>query len=78
MWMFFWQDCGENSLTLSSSGFLFFSYLKSKAKMKDFVGGGGCLVAKLCWTLSTPCSVHGILQARILEWVAISFSGGSS
>ena len=30
----------------------------------------------------TPCppgsSVHGILQARILEWVAISFSMGSS
>ena len=24
------------------------------------------------------CSVHGILQARILEWVAISFSRGSS
>ena len=23
-------------------------------------------------------SVHGILQARILEWVAISFSNGSS
>ena len=23
-------------------------------------------------------SVHGFLQARILEWVAISFSGGSS
>ena len=23
-------------------------------------------------------SVHGILQARILEWVAISFSRGSS
>ena len=23
-------------------------------------------------------SVHGILQARILEWVATSFSGGSS
>ena len=28
---------------------------------------------------SPPCSsVHGILQARILEWVAISFSRGSS
>ena len=28
---------------------------------------------------SLPCSsVHGILQARILEWVAISFSSGSS
>ena len=23
-------------------------------------------------------SVHGILQARILKWIAISFSGGSS
>ena len=26
----------------------------------------------------TGSSVHGILQARILEWVAISFSRGSS
>ena len=24
------------------------------------------------------CSVHGILQTRILEWVAVSFSRGSS
>ena len=36
-----------------------------------------------CWLLSgvrlfaTPWSVHGILQARILEWVAIPFSRGS-
>ena len=28
------------------------------------------------WTVGS--SVHGILQARILEWVAISFSRGSS
>ena len=38
-------------------------------------------VAQLCWTLwncSPPgSSVHGILQARILEWVAIPFSRGS-
>ena len=47
--------------------------------------GGGCLVAKLCLTLCDPMdcsllgsSVHGILQARILEWVAISFTRGSS
>ena len=40
-----------------------------------------CLVAQLCLTLWGPMdcilpgsSVHGILQARILEWVAISFS----
>ena len=43
------------------------------------------LVAQLCLTLcdtmdcSPPgSSVHGILQARILEWVAIPFSRGSS
>ena len=43
------------------------------------------LVAKLCPTLcdsidgSLPgSSVHGISQARILEWVVISFSRGSS
>ena len=29
-----------------------------------------------CWLPGS--SVHGILQARILEWVAISFSRGSS
>ena len=39
------------------------------------------LVAQLCSTLCDPMdcsqrrsSVHGILQARILDWVAISFS----
>ena len=42
-------------------------------------------VAELCLTLCDPMdcnppgsSVHGILQARILEWVAIPFSRGSS
>ena len=46
---------------------------------------GVCLVAQLCPTLCDPMdcsppgsSVHGISQARILEWVAISFSRGSS
>ena len=33
------------------------------------------LVAELCLTLFDPMdSVHGILQARIPEWVAIPFS----
>ena len=43
------------------------------------------LVAQSCLTLCDPMdynlpgsSVHGILQARILEWVAIPFSRGSS
>ena len=34
------------------------------------------LVAQLFPTLAAPWSVHGILKTRILEWVAIPFSGG--
>ena len=44
-----------------------------------------CLITQSYLTLCNPMgcsppgsSVHGILQARILEWVAISFSRGSS
>ena len=29
------------------------------------------------WLFVTPWTVHGILQARILEWVAFPFSSGS-
>ena len=37
-------------------------------------------VAQLCPTLCDPMdyTVHGILHARILEWVAFPFSWGSS
>ena len=42
-------------------------------------------VAQLCLTLCDPMdcslpgsSVHGIFQATVLEWIAISFSRGSS
>ena len=44
-----------------------------------------CEVAQSCLTLCDPVdcslpgsSVHGIFQARVLEWVAVSFSRGSS
>ena len=44
-----------------------------------------CFVGQSCLTLCNPMdwspsgsSVHGILQARILDWVAIPFSRGSS
>ena len=44
-----------------------------------------CSVNQSCLTLCDPMecsqpvsSVHGILQARILEWVAVLFSSGSS
>ena len=54
---------------------------RTDLQLKD---GGGDLVTK---SHPTPCnpmdcsppgsSVHGIFQARILEWVAISFSRGA-
>ena len=44
-------------------------------------GGGGGVSAQSYLTFCDPtdcspsgCSLHGILQARILEWVAIPFS----
>ena len=44
-----------------------------------------CSVAQSCLTLCDPMdlsppdsSVHGIFQARILDWIAISYSRGSS
>ena len=49
------------------------------------MGEGEGEVAQSCLTLCDPMdcslpgsSVHGILQARMLEWIAISFSKGSS
>ena len=55
---------------------------------RNFFHSGPCASAKLFQSRLTLCnpmdcnppgfSVHGIFQARILEWVAISFSKGSS
>ena len=67
--------------------FLQFFFFPSARRIKIWVKtyGGGVLVAKLCLTLCDPMycslpvsSVHRTSQARILEWVAISFSRGSS
>ena len=60
--------------SLCMPGFLFFSGLIHRITVCP------CLVAQLCLALCNPkdcspkgSSVHGILQARILEWVAIPF-----
>ena len=49
--------------------------------MRIYAVGYCCLVSNSCLTLCGPTdcnpsgsSVHGILQARILEWVVIPFS----
>ena len=51
--------------------FFFFFKFYRKVKVK---------VTQLCPTLCNPMdyTVYGILQARILEWVALPFSRGSS
>ena len=53
--------------------------------MGNYIRVRVCPVAKLCLTLYNPVdcsppgsSVHGTLQTRILEWVVISSSRGSS
>ena len=60
---------------------------KERKRQKDFTRYNECCcsITMLCPTLCDPMdcspsgsSVHGISQARILEWVAIPFSRGSS
>ena len=84
---FSWHQCGElfmdfncpwNSPHKFAYGVEGSIFIVSCVKVK-------VLVPQLCPTLCDPidCSlsgyfVHGILQARILEWVTIPFSKGSS
>ena len=67
----------DKTPTLAESSLLCLAAIKVKERESE--------VAQSCPTLCDPveCSllgsfIHGILQARILEWVAISFSRGSS
>ena len=78
-----------SNITLTTSS----SYLKKSLKISHFLHRKftplyliiRLLVAQLCLNLCDPMdcgppgsSVHGILQARILQWVTIPFSRGSS
>ena len=58
-----------------------YNVLISAVQQSDSVLCMKVVVTQLCQTLCNPMdcsppgsSVHGILQARILEWVAVSFS----
>ena len=75
-------------------GLFFYLYLKWKRRLLSLQNSvlqlvlqplPSCCFSQLCLTLCYPMecslpesSVHGILQARILEWVAIPFPRGSS
>ena len=54
------------------------SFLGIDTKNSESVSTQSCLTLRDPMDCNSPpgSSVHGILQARILEWVAISFSGG--
>ena len=63
-----WRNCNQVPLAGCKLGHVFW---RVKVKVK---------AAQSCPTLCDPmdCTVHAILQARILEWVAFPFSRGSS
>ena len=75
-------EAQENSFwcyrcSLSRAWWLFQGCMKERESENE--------VAQLCLTICDPMdcslpgfSVHGIFQARVLEWVAIFFSRGSS
>ena len=84
-------SCLENPMDGEAWGARVHGVTKSRTWLSDFaftfmacVRVCVCSVIQLCLTLCDPVhhsppisSVYGIFQARILEWVAISFSRGS-
>ena len=80
----------EIEIKCSKKVCMFFSYLSNPVLFKVLQRNKTnsmcvCLLTKSCLTLGNPMdyslpssSVHGISQARTLEWVVISFSRGSS
>ena len=74
----------KNDLTYCTGNYTQYLVITDKGKEaeKDYVL---YLVAQLCLTLCNPMdcgppgfSVHGVFQARILEWVSVSYSRASS
>ena len=70
---------------LNSCAFKCLEISERKLPSSTHVTACCCLFTKLCLTLCNPMdcgppgsSVYGIFQARILEWVAISFFRGST
>ena len=74
---FSWKNDMEDAHITSA----YFSLTKAQSHIHAAVL---CLAAQLCptlwphWLYPQGSSVHGILQARIVEWVAMPSSRGSS
>ena len=89
----FWKGCGERDTPYIIDGNVnFYSHCRKryggfseKLKIELSCCCSCCLVTQLCPTFFNPMdcgppgsSVHGILQARVPEWVAMPSSKGSS
>ena len=75
---FFEEDANNISLfSTDASHFLLFQFVNWFCFSFEIMK---VKVAQSCLSLSDPmdCTVYGILQARMLEWVAVPFSRGSS
>ena len=77
------MQCAQ--VTSQVQGFLCSITTSNQVPVFSLIGKSVELVAQSCLTLCNPMdcsppgsSVHGILQARILEWAANPFSRGSS
>ena len=80
-----WQDGRVHYLDLDNHSATYVYIESSHASLQEYIRMLWVLGAQSCLTLCNPLhcgpsasSVHGILQARILEWVSISFSRGYS
>ena len=76
-------DLGIGPRSPALAGGFFTIESPGKPDMEYYVGV--CLLSHFSLTLCNPMncnppgfSIHGVLQARVLEWVAIPFSRGSS
>ena len=72
-----WHGCREHISKASLSLSLFFPFFPTLFFLFIYLF---FKITQSCPTLCDPTdyAVHGILQARILEWVAVPFSRGSS
>ena len=79
-WEMFYSHTLHSCFPLYPDCWLQFKTVLSNVKATSHMWKwSGVKVAQSCPTLCDPmdCTVHGILQVRILEWVAFPFSKGS-
>ena len=74
------QNISSSSIWESSLTIIGASQGTCRPQEEDILTLGSVKVTQSCPALCDPmgCTVHGILQVRILEWVAFHFSRGSS